>query len=387
MKRSDSTRKVIFIILIATIIGLAVRIPLFGIETRDYLQYLSDWMGTMESFGKFQRFGVDIGDYTCPYTYILAAITLLPFNRLYAIKAVSVLFDFFLSYFVFDIVCTMTKDKVKAACSFLVAFLCPTVIMDSAAWAQCDAVYITFLLGTIAFVLKDKPIKASIMYGIAFAIKLQSIFIAPLLICLWLKKKMKIRHFLLIPLMYFVSVIPSLLAGRNFFSAFTIYFRQGSEYTDLSMNAPSVWGFAQDFDIADTPLRSLIGIAAAGLAVLIILISVFRTKHTIENSQWLDLACIFALIIPFLLPRMHERYFYLSDVLTIVYAFSHKRRWYVPVMAIAASSCTYLRYLTKDILSDCPLWILSILTLAALIVLITGYHKDYGKSKEKIATN
>ena len=46
-----------------------------------------------------------LGDYTCPYTYVLVAITLFPVNRLYAVKtAVSVLFDFLLAYFVFDIV-------------------------------------------------------------------------------------------------------------------------------------------------------------------------------------------------------------------------------------------------------------------------------------------
>lgn len=383
MQRTDSNKKIIFIILIAAVIGLALRIPFFANETKDFDQYLSAWMNSMDSFGKFQRFGAYLGDYTCPYTYVLAAITLFPVNRLYAVKAVSVLFDFFLAYFVFDIVYNLTQNKTKAAFSYLVVFLCPTVIMDSAAWAQCDAIYTTFLIGTIAFILKDKPIKASIMYGLAFALKLQSIFIAPLFICLWLKKRIKIKHMLLIPLMYCLSVVPALLAGRNFFSVFSVYFQQGTEYTDLSMNAPSLWGFAQDFKVEETPILSLAGIGAAGLSVLILLITVYRTKFTISESQWLDLACIFALIIPFLLPRMHERYFYPADMLTITYAFNHKKRWYVPVLSISASIFTYLIYLLPSVFSDCRLWILSIAILASLIILITGYYKDYYKSYDK----
>jgi Gpi18-like mannosyltransferase len=53
----------------------------------------------------------------------------------------------------------------------------------------------------------------------------------------------------------------------------------------------------------------------------------------------------FALLSPFLLPRMHERYFYSADVLSILYAFYFPRRWFVPLLVIGSSFLSYLPFL------------------------------------------
>jgi hypothetical protein len=47
------------------------------------------------------------------------------------------------------------------------------------------------------------------------------------------------------------------------------------------------------------------------------------------------------LAVPFFLPQMHERYFYLADVLTMVMAFCVRRYW---VVAIVVSACSLLCY-------------------------------------------
>ena len=165
--------------------------------------------------------------------YVLAIITLLPVNRLYAIKAVSCFFDFFLAYFSFEIVLTLTRNKSKAAWAYAAVFLCPTVIMNSAVWGQCDVIYSSFIVGALSLILKNKPFKSCILYGFAFALKLQSIFLAPLFICLWLKKKVKIRQLFIIPIIYGLVCIPAVIAGRNIVSVFTVYFRQSAEYPRL----------------------------------------------------------------------------------------------------------------------------------------------------------
>jgi Gpi18-like mannosyltransferase len=53
----------------------------------------------------------------------------------------------------------------------------------------------------------------------------------------------------------------------------------------------------------------------------------------------------FALAIPFLLPEMHERYFYLADVLSIIYAFYFPRYFYVAVIMQLCSLLSYAPYL------------------------------------------
>ena len=57
-----------------------------------------------------------------------------------------------------------------------------------------------------------------------------------------------------------------------------------------------------------------------------------------RSSCWLTTS---VLAVPFFLPEMHERYFYLADVLTIVVAFYVRRFW--PV-AVVVSACSLLAY-------------------------------------------
>jgi Gpi18-like mannosyltransferase len=53
--------------------------------------------------------------------------------------------------------------------------------------------------------------------------------------------------------------------------------------------------------------------------------------------------------VPFFLPRMHERYFYLADVISLLYAFYNPRRWYLPVLIILASTLSYMPYLSSQV--------------------------------------
>jgi hypothetical protein len=51
-------------------------------------------------------------------------------------------------------------------------------------------------------------------------------------------------------------------------------------------------------------------------------------------------------LVPYLLPAMHERYFYLADTLTVLSAFYLPRRlWYLPIIEQFASLFSYLPFL------------------------------------------
>jgi len=51
------------------------------------------------------------------------------------------------------------------------------------------------------------------------------------------------------------------------------------------------------------------------------------------------------LVLPFFLPEMHERYFYLADIVSIIYAFYFPRYFYVPVIEQLCSLMSYIPYL------------------------------------------
>lgn len=378
LKRSLS-KKIIAILITSTVVGLLFRVLLFNFESSDYGFYLVDWMNKISSVDGFQRFGVDVGNYTCPYLYFLALISFIPLNKLYLIKIFSCAFDFILaivsSYLTYEI----TNDKTKSAFTYVTIILCPTVIVNSAMWGQCDVIYVTFVLWSLLYLLKDKPCKSMLLFGLAFSIKLQSIFIAPLLLLLLISKKIKIRHLFIIPFTYVSTCAPAILAGRNPISTLTVYLTQGSSHKFLSANAPSLWGFTRDLDVNDSQIITIISIMLAGAAVLFLLLY-SALKRKLSDDEMFDLACIFVIVIPFLLPRMHERYFYLSDILMIIYAFKYRKRWFVPVLTISSSLYCYLRYLYPTTVGLCPL-VLGTIPMAISVVYLL--FKFLGKNKTK----
>jgi len=68
------------------------------------------------------------------------------------------------------------------------------VIINGAAWGQCDAIYTAFCLGSLYFILADRPAWACILFGLALSFKLQAVFFAPVLLLLFLRGKRAARH-------------------------------------------------------------------------------------------------------------------------------------------------------------------------------------------------
>jgi Gpi18-like mannosyltransferase len=54
---------------------------------------------------------------------------------------------------------------------------------------------------------------------------------------------------------------------------------------------------------------------------------------------------LFAVIVPFLLPRMHERYFFLADILSILYVFYFPSRFYTAIIMSLVSLFAYFPFL------------------------------------------
>ena len=81
-----------------------------------------------------------------------------------------------------------------------------------------------------------------IFFGIAFAFKMRALFYLPIVMLLWLFKRIRTWELVFIPLMYAVSLIPALIAGRPFGQLLAVYFNQAGEDTNrLSMKYPNIY--------------------------------------------------------------------------------------------------------------------------------------------------
>src|SRR3989344_3735802 len=360
-------------IIILIIITIILRLSLFNFKSGDYLYNLSPWVEIIKTNGHFFSLKEAFSNYTPPYLYILVLLSYLPVPTLYSIKLVSIIFDYVIAFLVMLIVKEKYKNGFIPWLSFFTVLFTPTVILNGAVWAQCDAIYVSGLIAMVFFLIKKKWGPALLCFSLAFAFKLQTIFLFPLLITFFLKEKKIRKYFILIPLLYLLFILPNYLLGRKFSDLLTIYwnFQINEDYglKRLTMNAANLYQWIPN-RLVDIILP--LGLVFAFSFTLFFILFIYRRRYSLNKETVVKLSFLFSLTLPFLLPRMHERYFFAADVTSIIYAFYFPRFYYVPVYVITAALFAYLRYLFGININ------LSFLALLLLLV-IFAVLKDFSK--------
>jgi len=197
---------------------------------------------------------------------------------------------------------------------------------------------------------------------------------APALCALYLRRILPLWTLLLIPLVYALAMVPAALAGRPVAELATVYLTQSATYHSLTKNAPNLytWLPEQPYDV----------LVVAGLALMtavgcVFVWKVWRSRAAIDHDLILQLCLLSLLVTPFLLPKMHERFFYPADVLAIAYGFYFPRRYYVAIAVSFASFFAYLPFLFHQTLV--PLKLLSLVMLVALATVATTTRESLNK--------
>lgn len=353
----------LFLFLIS-VAALLMRFDLFPIESNDYLQFLQNWFATLKANGGFAAVGMNIGDYMPPYFYILALLTYLPVRDLYLIKLVSCAADFILAVYVMRIVNLRYPGWVHGIMAYAVVLFLPSVVLNSAAWAQCDAMFTGTLIACLYYLMVNRPNRAVLAFAIAFVLKLQAIFFAPFLLLLFLKRKIKFRSFILIPAVYILSIIPSAMLGRDLWDLLTVYVSQSKLYSSLCMSIPNLYAFLGN--VSSEPLGKA-GVIFAGGVVLMLLFVLYRKPYVFTPDILVTMGLLFAILMPFILPHMHERYYYLADIVSLVFAFYFPKKIYAAVIMCVTSACATANYLFG--LAYYPQQLLAVAVLINLVLL------------------
>lgn len=314
----------------------------------DYNNFLSHWYRFFQENGGFQAVAKAVGDYNVPYLYFMAFISYLSTPDLYLIKLFSLVFDVALAWGSLRLVRVLTKDRQGSRApliAFAAALLLPTVVLNGAFWGQCDGIYGALAIHAAALLLEGKNKTSVALMAIAFSFKLQAIFVLPLWGVLWLAGKVRFRELWTFPLTYLVTIVPAVLLGKPIGEILGIYFNQMGEYPRLVLNAPSIYQLVPYGTEVNDALLSALGIAAAGVLVLALLALGFLLRDRLDRDLAMGMAVVLCIGVPFLLPRMHERYFFLADVFTLCWACSNVRRVPAAVLAGGSSLMCYIVYL------------------------------------------
>lgn len=347
LQRAQVTKPWLWLCLAALAVAVILRLLSLDHQTQDYTAFLSRWVQFFRDNGGFLAIRQPLGDYNVPYLYFLAAISYLPVSDLYLIKLLSIFFDLLLALTALRLVrLTCPGQKGAEAAAFCAVLLLPTVVLNGAYWGQCDSVYAALTLLALADALDRHPARSVVWLGVAFSFKLQTIFLIPLWCVLWYSGRVKLKHLCLFPLSYFATVLPALLLGKPLGDILGVYFNQMGEYNSrLTLNAPSLYALIPNGAEVDAAFWSRAGILAAFALVLGLLALLFFRRAKLTDGQILTAALLLAIGVPLFLPHMHERYFFLADVLSLIWCVSSPARLPVPLAVQTASLGGYHAYL------------------------------------------
>ncbi len=331
----------------AAVLALWARLALLQFESVDYTEHLKGWFDTLAATPGLQAFQNPVWNYTPPYIYLLKLATIpLAGHALRAVKTLALLFDAGLAVAVFLLVRQHYPYKASVPIAAAgVALFSPTVILNGALWAQSDATYTSLLLLCIAALIARRHALAFLLFGLAVSFKLQAMFVLPLLFVVYLRRPFSAAYFLLIPVTYLAVVAPALLSGMPVSAAFSVYSEQFDQYRKLTYDAPTIyqWIPNQYYDMFVSfgiAVALAVGLAIASIGVL--------SRRALTADAIVRIGLALTLAVPYVTPKMQDRYFFPADVLSIVYAFYVPRRFFVPVLVTLCSLMSYFPFLFQQ---------------------------------------
>ena len=340
--------------LLVTLGGVAGRFFLWDIYTGDMGAYLK-WYNRAKECGGLPgiyELGQRIKGYNALFQLLTAALTHLPGDPQYMFKIVWTVFDLLLAAGVGILVYHLCKNRGKAAIAYALCFMSMDVIFNSAAWGQSDAVYVSLIIWSLVWILRDKPLKSFILLGLAFAFKLQTVFILPFFVFLYVyKKSFSCLYFLCLPAMLFLSALPRQIVGllspmsvqaagsaagtavqtttaKGLPGIINVYIGQIASGGRMYLEYPSFWASFpnEDPDVFTDFYKFRNAAIVLTLMILAALVYMLRKEERkFDNCRLMYAAMVLSFTTVYFLPTMIDRYGYIYEILAIVLIFLDKR--------------------------------------------------------------
>ncbi len=322
------------------IVGLILKTIFLPVKTGDYVCFLEPWISFIKSHGYFSSLKFNFYDYTPAYIYILILIAKTGLNPLFFIKLISIIFEYIAAFFIGKIVVLKTQNKKDILICMAVVPLLPSVLLNSSYLSQCDSIYAAFTIISFYFALKNRQLLSILFLGIAFAFKMQTAFILPLFLVLMLRGKIRWYYFLAVPIIFIISILPTWFYGRTFSDLLNVYISQTNRYPFLTLNFPNIYIWLNNEWYQPIKFG---GILFTAIITFVFGLILSNKKYNFSFEHWIRLAFLSAIIIPFVLPGMHERYLYLGDIMGVMYFLVLRKNIHLPIGIVLISFYSYIR--------------------------------------------
>lgn len=387
-------------IIASVLLTLTFLIRIFSAEYRsgDYLIFLEDWVAYYRERTFLEGLAGYVGNYSPPYNLILQIIAHIPVRDLFLIKVVSYVFEMMAAVVIVKTVAYIKQEK-PSYWLLGVILMIPMFYIDSSFWAQCDAVYTFFLILALYFAVQKKSKSAFFTFGVAFAFKMQSLVVFPVVLVILLskpkenqEKMMKWRDIYFAVIGYVAFTIFPVFFGRSIENTFLVYLKQASTNEGIVGGAASYLSVLKYFDIFNTKGFVLFQflLVAVILSVLLYYCIKYVRKNGITEYEVILFALMISFIVVYFMPKMLERFFYVSNLLLVIVALVLKRKDFTltALLSLIANHIRYTRYnrvFTETIytVTNCIAAAVNTIAFVLLCIIFIKYLKENMKRKEE----
>jgi Gpi18-like mannosyltransferase len=360
---------------IAIIAVLIMHKTLVSYYTEDFTVFVTHWFDHLKNNG-FGGLADNFSNYNVPYLYLLYLGTLTPFDGLQVTKIIAGFFDLVLAAGAAAVVFRIRPSIALASVVAVATLFIPEVFLNSGFWGQSDSIYAAFILWAIFFLLKQRDILAWVFFAVAFQVKLQAVFFLPLMGIAFIVQKHRWRAVGYGVLTCLAIFIPAMIAGRSIPSLLGIYYEQ-AQGSPITVNAANIYQWVPS--TVETGFQTASIFFAVGLVALLSIVYLHRAaRATLAPSWLLQVAAAYGVLIPFVLPQIHDRYFYVGGILVLLCAIID-RRYLIPGLLLqftAIMAYSPQLYHEQPVV---PFWALAIVQLVSVSWVVWASVAPTGK--------
>ena len=313
-----STRAHLWVVLSLAVMSRAV---FWNIRPPDVRIFLEPWFNHILHYGPIQAFAHPFSNYEPAYLYLLALGSLAhgPLATMTILKIISVAGTLFLMWALTDVLAAAGVERRGA----LLLLVLPSVVINDALLAQCDALWAGACIFGLAAMMRGQTLRAMIWCGVAISFKAQAAFMAPVMIGAMIGRRAPWWQWLVPAAVFLATLVPPWLLGWPGMQLLTVYISQAT-LDQIAGRLANPWMFGTIFAEQFAGQIFLVGYLAAGAAAAII--AALAARGSRNPRLLVLLAALAGTALPFLLPKMLERYYFLGDVMTLALALSWKNK-------------------------------------------------------------
>lgn len=362
--------RTIVLLCVAALAMLAVgaHLTLLDVKPGRYTKVLEPMLADMWNYELVTAMAWEGGGWSGVYLIVMGLLSRLEnFSALYAVKLFDLLCQCVAAGAVLHLAMRRGAKASGALAAMFACVLTPTMLENAGVWAQCDATFAMFTLWGLALLLDGHPLAGCVLWGLALGTKLQSAFLFPLLIVLFMKNRVQLRHILALAAAAFLCQIAIVLDGQGVMSLLTRYAVQLEDARwelGLSDGMPNVYKLML---VASTREFSGMGLYLGIACALLVTAALLRSTRELTNDTLLLGALLLACGLPLILPQMNARSWYLAGMLAFACA-GNARRMIAAGLIEFISLCAYMASIFS--FEVVPVMVLSLLAIGAAVLVL-----------------